>query len=54
MDVSPEAIRRVCGRFRVLIIGRRNAVTELLKHDLSMSCQRLHLLFGILDHRPNG
>ena len=25
MDVSPKALKRVCKRFRVLIIGRRNA-----------------------------
>jgi GTPase SAR1 family protein len=25
MDASPEDLRRLCGRFRVLIIGRRNA-----------------------------
>ena len=25
MDVSPEELNRVCDRFRVLIIGRRNA-----------------------------
>jgi GTPase SAR1 family protein len=25
MDISPEELSRVCERFRVLIIGRRNA-----------------------------
>jgi hypothetical protein len=25
MDASPEELRRLCDRFRVLIIGRRNA-----------------------------
>ncbi len=25
MDVSPEDLRRVCDRFRVLIMGQRNA-----------------------------
>ncbi|KAF8495151.1 hypothetical protein F5888DRAFT_583352 [Russula emetica] len=25
MDVSPETLKEVCKRFRVLIIGRRNA-----------------------------
>jgi GTPase SAR1 family protein len=25
MDISPEDLRQVCKRFRVLIIGRRNA-----------------------------
>ena len=25
MDVSPEDLKRVCKRFRVLIMGRRNA-----------------------------
>ncbi len=25
MDVSPKDLRRLCKRFRVLIIGRRNA-----------------------------
>ena len=25
MDVSPEEIRNLCPRFRVLIVGRRNA-----------------------------
>ena len=37
MDVSSEEIRQVCDRFRVLIIGRRNAGKTTILENMTGS-----------------